>query len=144
MMAEVPKLSYAVLHYASHLLSANVQFSAIEKIMQSIKTNPSIIYMVPDHKQNVLQMRYQEGQVDYYGKIGMSLLVFMEINWKVDGDVSGFEYSFVDYVIKGYSDQDHVQVAFLIRSAVDTVQDRHPSAKNVIIQSDIASDFASQ
>ena len=108
MMSAVPKLSYVVSHYASHCLHANVQFSAIEKIMQSSKTDPSIIYMVPHHQQKVLQMRYQEGQVDYYGKIGMSLLGFREIRLKVDGDVSGFEYSFVDYLIKGYSSQDHV------------------------------------
>ena len=68
MMAVVPKLSYAVSHYSSHSLHANVQFSTIEKIMQSMKTYPSIMYMVPYHKQKVLQKRYWEGQVDYYGK----------------------------------------------------------------------------
>ena len=46
-------------------------------------------------------MRYREGQVDCYGKIGMSLMGFMNIRWKVNGDVSGFEYSFADYLIKG-------------------------------------------
>ena len=51
MMAEVPKLSYTVSHYASHLLCENVKFSAIEKNMQSMKTDLSIIYIVPDHKQ---------------------------------------------------------------------------------------------
>ena len=33
-----------------------------------MKTDPSIIYMVPDHKQIVLRMRYQEVQVEYFGK----------------------------------------------------------------------------
>ena len=37
-------------------------------------------------------MRYREGQVDYYGKTGMSLFGFMETRWKVNGEVSGFEY----------------------------------------------------
>ena len=142
-MDAVPKLSYVVSHYGSHCLHANVQFSAIEKIMQSSKTDPSIIYMVPHHQQKVLQMRYQEVQVDYYGKIGMLLLGFMGIRWKVDGYVSGFEYSFVDYVIKGYYGQDHAQVESVIKLAVDTVQDRHPAAKYVIIQSDNASCFCS-
>ena len=50
-MAEEPKLSYAVSHYASHRLRVNVQFSATEKNMQSMKTDPSITYMVPDQKQ---------------------------------------------------------------------------------------------
>ena len=89
-------------------------------------------------------MIYRERQVEYYVQIGMSLLGIMEIRWKVDGEVSGFEYSFVDYVIKGYYGQDHVQVAAVIKLAVDTVQDRHPDAKKVIIQSDYPSVFASQ
>ena len=50
-----------------------------------MKTDPSIIYMVPDHKQIFLQMEYWEGQVDYYAKKGTSLLGIMEIIWKVDG-----------------------------------------------------------
>ena len=108
MMDVVPKLSYAVSRYASYRLCANVQFSAIEIIMQSIKIDPSIIYMLPDHKLKKLQMRYQEGQNDYYGKKGMSLLGIIEIRLKVDGEFSGFEYSSFSCLIKGYSVQDHV------------------------------------
>ena len=121
-MDAVPKPSYAVSHYASHCLRASMKFYAIEKNMQSMKTDPSIIYMVPYHKKRVLQIIYMEGQVDYYVKKGMSLLGIMEIGWKVDGGVSVFEYSFVDYVIRGYSGQDHVQVAYVIKLAVYTLQ----------------------
>ena len=60
-MEAVPKLSNVVTHCASNFLRANVQFFAIEKNIQSIKTDPSIIYMVTDHNQKVLQMRYWEG-----------------------------------------------------------------------------------
>ena len=74
----------------------------------------------------------------------MSLLGFMEIRWKVDGEVSIFEYSFVDSLIKGYSFQYHVQVVAVIQLAVDTVKDRHTVTKKVVIQSDNASGFASQ
>ena len=59
----------------------------------------------------------------------MSLLGIMEIRYKFDGKVSGFEYSFVDYVIKRYYCQDRLQVAAVIQLAVDTVQYRHLSAK---------------
>ena len=52
MVAAVPKLSYAVSHYASHHLFSNVQFPDIEKIMQSMKIDPSIIYMVPYRKKS--------------------------------------------------------------------------------------------
>ena len=48
-MAAVPNSSDAVTQYASHRLLANVQFYAI-KNMQSMKTDQSIIYMIPDHK----------------------------------------------------------------------------------------------
>ena len=46
--------------------------------------------MVLDHKQKVLQMRYREGQVEYFGKKGMSLLGMTEVRCKVDGEISGF------------------------------------------------------
>ena len=52
MMDAVPKLSYAVSYYDSHRLRANVQFPAIEKNIQSMKIDPSIIYMVPDNKKS--------------------------------------------------------------------------------------------
>ena len=51
----------------------------------------------------------------------MSLLGIIEIKWKVDGEFGGFEYSFVDYVINGYSGQDYVQVAAVNQLGVDTV-----------------------
>ena len=56
-MSAVPNMSDMVSHYDSHFPLANVQFLAIEKIMQSIKVDPFIIYMVPDHKQNVFQIK---------------------------------------------------------------------------------------
>ena len=79
--------------------------------MKSMKTEPFIVYMVLDHKQKVLQMRFCKGQVDYCGKKVMNLLGMMEVRRKVDDKFSGFEYSFVDYVVKGYSGQYQVQVA---------------------------------
>ena len=61
-----------------------------------------------------------------------------------DGEDSGFEYSFVDFVIKWYTGQIHVKVADLIQWALDTVQYRHPAAKKFFIQSDNASGFGTQ
>ena len=63
----------------------------------------------------------------------MSLLGITEIRWKFDGEVSGFEYSFVDYVIKECSVQDHMQVATVIQLSVDKVQNHHPAAKKVML-----------
>ena len=77
-MAAVPKLSNSVAYYASHRLCSNVQFYAIETIMQSIKTDPSMVYMAPDHKQKVFHMSYCGIQVYYFGKKGMIILGMME------------------------------------------------------------------
>ena len=57
----------------------------------------------------------------------------MDIRWKVYGEVSGFEYSFVDYVIHGYSGQDQIQMSAVIQLDVEAVQDFHTSAKKFII-----------
>ena len=53
-MAVAIRLSNDVTHYASHCQCANVQFSTIEKFMQSMKIDPFIFYMVPYHNQKVL------------------------------------------------------------------------------------------
>ena len=52
MMDAVPNISDLATHFASHRLRANAQFSDIEKIMQSMKKYPFIIYMVPDNNKN--------------------------------------------------------------------------------------------
>ena len=57
---------------------------------------------------------------------------------------SRFEYSFVDYIIKGYSGQVHVQVASAIQLASVTVQGRHPASKKIIIQSENPRGYSSQ
>ena len=68
----------------------------------------------------------------------------MQLRWKVYGKIYGFGYSFLDYVIKGYSSQYHVQVASVIQLDAKTVQDCHPAENKIVIQSDNAIGFASQ
>ena len=63
MVVAVPKQSNAITHYALYLLRANVQFSAIETLIKSMKTDPSVVYMVPYHEKKVSQMSYLELQV---------------------------------------------------------------------------------
>ena len=50
--------------------------------------------MVQGHKQKVLHLMFCKGQVDYFGKKGMIFLGTIEVRWKVDGERSGFKYSF--------------------------------------------------
>jgi hypothetical protein len=144
MLASIPQASKAVKDYAAHRLRARVQFRAMEEIQLEMKVDSSIVYVVIDHRQKVEQMRYREGQVEYYGKKGMSVLGAMFSRWKDDGENRGFQYSFVDYIIDGYTGQDNLQVAAVVQQIMRTVQDRHPGVKKVIIQSDNATGFASQ
>ena len=59
-----------------------------------------------DQKKKVIGMMFREGQVEYFGKKGMSLLGSMEVRQKESSDGSqsqGFHYYFVEYVTKWYS-----------------------------------------
>ena len=74
MIASLPKFTYNLIHYMAHRVRAKVQFSAIDKIKTNLESNMNSVLIVIDHKQKVLQQRYREGQVEYYGKKGMSVL----------------------------------------------------------------------
>ena len=67
-----------------------------------------------------------------------------EVRWKVDIKISIFKCLFVDYVNKGYSGKEHVQVAAVIQLAVKKVQYHQHAANNIIIQSENDSDLESQ
>lgn len=63
-------------------------------------------------------MRSREGQIEYFGKCGMSLLgamVVTRVSHLVKNvEVTGLEYHFYDVVIDKYSYQDNVQVCDVI------------------------------
>ena len=101
MMATVLELSYEVSHYASHSLLADVQFYTIEKLCSQLKQiHPLFIWF---QTTNEKFCRWDIGRYRFIIMVKvMNLLGIVEIMWKVDGEVSGFEYSFIDYVIEGY------------------------------------------
>jgi len=76
----------------------------------------------------------------------MSLLGTMEIvgTKTADGELA-LKYNYVDYVIKGYSGQDHIQVGALIQAIKDDPErrTRHPNVNKLILQSDGASCLSS-
>ena len=90
-------------------------------------------------------MKYREGQIEYYGKKGMSLLgaMFVQCVRNYDG-YTGVKYSFVDYVIKGYSAQDNTQVSSIIQLLLKFVKRKLTNVKEICLQSDNASCFISQ
>ena len=142
MFASLPKLTYAIAHYMGHRLRARVQFHAIRKIKQGLRNNPSKALIVTDHKQKILQMKYREGQVEYYGKKGMSLLGTMLVQWSAEKN--GFVYRFDNIAFKGYAGQDNVQVAAAVKQVIEQVKTNYPEIREIIVQSDNATCFASQ
>jgi hypothetical protein len=76
----------------------------------------------------------------------MSVLGSMKVQWRIETlngkEVSGFQYKFTDYFLKGYAGQYIVQVAAAVEIRVQQVKEQNPSVKSVIFQSDDASCFA--
>lgn len=157
MYRALPIFTYSIKHYMAHRLRAKVQFNAIEKIKKSLYYDPTRLYIGIDHKQKILQMRFREGQVDYYGRKGMSDLGAMIDQWDerkikaksdngktVEIEVGGFEHSFIDFVFKNYTGQDHTQVAAAIEQLVSHVHQKYPEVREIILQSDNATCFSSQ
>ena len=72
----------------------------------------------------------------------MSLLDTMIVQWLTEN--KGFVYCFENFVFKGYAGQDHVQVAASLQQIVKEVKSNYLEIKEIVIQSDNASCFASQ
>ena len=47
-----------------------------------MKEDPTVGLIVVENEQKTSQMKYREGQVEYFGKIGMSMLGTMLDQWK--------------------------------------------------------------
>ena len=71
--------------------------------------------------------------------LGSIQVVYTEKDGKL-----GYEYSFEDYIIKGYSGQDNVQVGAVVSTIITRIKLTKPKIKSIIFQSDNASCFASQ
>lgn len=141
MIPVVPDLQDAVINYAAHCLRAKVKFLVIKSIINAVKNDPPIVLIVADRKQKVLPIRYRDSHVGYFGKRGMSLLGAMEVRSKSVENESVFEYTFVDYVVKNHTSQDHVKKAAGMQLAVGSIAERHPGAKSVVLQTDNATAF---
>ena len=144
MIKTPPIMKTQVKNYMSHRLRAKVQFAAIKTIYQDLTSNRCLL--VFDHKQKVLPRQFREGQVDYFGKRGMSLLGAMfvrRVDRKIkDEIVSGLEYRYIDCVMEHYSAQDSVQVLSTIKLVIEYLRITYPCINSITLQSDNASCFA--
>ena len=132
--------------YMAHRVRAVAQFSKLRKETQSFTDKKCGLFL--DHKQKILPMRAREGQVEYFGKRGMSLLGFMLVRritrtTKEGNEQSGLEYRFYDVAVKDYSAQDHVQVTAIIESVVNLIHEQLPQICSVMLGSDNASCLSS-
>ena len=82
--------------------------------MNELKNDTSSFILVINHKQKIKPMEYRDSQVKYYGKKGMRLLGMMMIRWKIGDNEAGCENSLNNYVVKGYTAQNYIQVGAII------------------------------
>jgi hypothetical protein len=74
----LPLLHKHLVRYAAHRCREKHQAEAIKEIMQSLE-DLNLAIIVIDHKQKTLPMKFMEGQGDYFGKNGMSILGIMVV-----------------------------------------------------------------
>ena len=131
--------------YLAHQVRAYAQFSKLKE--ETSRFTNKRCGLVFDHKQKILPFRFREGQVEYFGKRGMSLLGFMLIrrvrNTVKGVEVEGLSYQFYDVVVENYSSQDNVQVLSILDAIVDQIHEDFPEIDELMLGSDNASCLAS-
>ena len=60
---------------------------------------------------------------------GISLLGIMEAMWKSDNKDESVQYTFQDYVIKGYISQDAIYVFSIIKLVIRIIDERYEVKK---------------
>ena len=135
----------SVTTYMAHQVRAYAQFAKIKEETESFTTKHCGLWF--DHKQKILPTVFREGQIEYFGKRGMSLLGFMLIQGverKVkDEIVQGLTYNFYDVVVDKYSSQDNVQVLAILQAMIIQIKGDFPEITELTLGSDNASCLAS-
>ena len=135
----------SVTTYMAHQVRAYAQFAKIEEETESFSTTRCGLWF--DHKQKILPTVFREGQIEYFGKRGMSLLGFMLIQGVErivkDEIVQGLTYNFYDVVVDKYSSQDNVQVLDILQAMIVQIKEDFPEITELTLGSDNASCLAS-
>lgn len=142
----LPLIQKQVQLYMGHKIRAKAQNSKIKSIRESL--TDSKVLLVIDHKQKVMPKKANEGQVEYFGKKGMSLLGAMLVmrnkRMNEDGIEEIFlEHFFLDCIIEYYSTQDILQVLSTLSIIIKFIKQKWPQISLVTIQSDNAPCLAS-
>jgi hypothetical protein len=139
-----PALKYTVVKYMGH--RARAQFYEIKLLYQRLSNDEVLIII--DHKQKILGMKYREGQVEYFGKQGMSLLGAMMAQRVRMADKNGavrpgLRRIHFDLIFDQCKSQDSRQVLGALQELFRYIKDKYPEIKKVYLLSDNASCFAS-
>jgi hypothetical protein len=134
-----------IVQYMAHRVRATCQFVKLkEEISNFTETSGGLWF---DHKQKILPMRKHEGQIEYFGKRGMSLLgamfVIKEKRIVKGEETIGLVYYFYDVAVDKYSSQDNVQVIAVLTSVLQFLKTDFPNLQQVMVGSDNASCLAS-
>jgi hypothetical protein len=130
--------------YVEHQVRARHQRREILALRAALVHGPGNFttgILTLDHKQKVLPMKQAEGQADFYGKKGMSVLGAMLHYAEVRDGVLGTARRYIDVVADGYSDQDACQVQHLLRVILDVCAKLLPGLETVHVVSDGAPAF---
>lgn len=95
MEQDVTLIKSVLQRYTAHKVKSTHQSKQIELEAAIKEDDATKILLVMDHKKKVLPQRYREGQQEFFGKNGMSLLGVAKVYL---GNTH-----FSDYVINGYS-----------------------------------------
>ena len=137
----LPKLQHEIKRYAAHHVRWKVQRTGYSKLQYEL--DPEEVIVVLDHKQKIISMRNREGQIEYFGKKGMSFCGANIIRKVIKKGVVGYEHFYFDFIIDGYQEQDHIQVAAIIQVMLDEVKKKFPDVKRVLLKTDNASCMSS-
>ena len=117
-----------------------------------MKEDPTVGLIVVDHKQTISQMKYREVQVEYFGKIGMSMLGTMLVQWKLRSSIHLREKKYLKVLVYIY--KLCIQGLFQARPCTGCFRNQGPCKKRLkniflkykknVFQSDNASCFVSQ
>ena len=95
----------AVILCMARRVRATAQFAKIKKEVSLFSEETGSLWM--DHKQKIILMWKQEGQIEYFGKREMSLLSGMlarhELRIANREEISGLVYYFYDVIVDNYS-----------------------------------------
>ena len=140
MVDSLPIFHRELLTFAAHKVREKHQTRFIRDSIMDLKNDPAHALIALDHKQKTLPQKFREGQVEYFGKKGLSLLGCMVLYY--DETVQDVQTNFIDMAMS-ISDQDVRQVQCSLPFLLEEMKARFPFINTISLLSDNAPTFSS-